>query len=909
MKKNTKVLIFSIVAVCFAAAAGLLAYLQPWKSRDAADDKASVTTATAGDPGQDDATAGDASEFDATADDASESDAAVSESYRRVDLSALYSDGMLILSNDKIKISPADNESGGFFLSGKVEDINSCDISIEKEFTFDSNPVGRVSMQAVSEKDADVNALIFMDEEEEPISELALTKYIEESKASPSDAEEPENPDYFAVVPTGSGWDTIGDVTDIIYDRKITGNHRFSFRLHVESSSDEASVLIRSIEFSERSEIPILHFNLDESETTIDDMNNSFDKSVSCTGAVSIEVPDGYVCEYTGEEMSGSTEYELDSIKGRGNSTWESSDKKAYKFKLEEKADLFGMGEEKNWALLADRFDDSLCRNRITYWLGAQMGLNYTPQLIPVELILNNQYYGTYYLAESVRFGESRLAIDELTEEDTSEPEITGGYLIAMSPYYEEDDRVKFWTTGGVCFMNDTPDGLEEGTDAQISYIRDYVQKTEDAIFGEDHKDENGVSYTEYMDLDSMTNYWWIQTFSVNPDAYVTDSTFLYKEREGKLFWGPIWDFDYAWGNDKYRGEIYTEGFEHMDMSMLTQYSWNHELVHDAQYMQSLRDNWKVMDEKLGEIIEEGGLLDRYYDEMKIAAYYNFEKWGYNKEDHTSYEEEVERLRNWIDERRTWVENNIDNLDSMVLSVNFEVDGESVKTSKIVLNMPLPEVPDAPEKEGQVFLGWYDSSDNKADSDIIIDSDVTFTARYISKEEAIKAEELFFADKYTQCSILSTGYQFNYVIYPLDAQDKKVTWTVSDESVASIDNEGSVTPKTEGTVVVTATLENGFFDSYTLDIIDYEKTDVSNTITDVTLKEDAITIKKGEYTQIEFACTPENTCGYYSFESEDESIATVDNYGVVTGIGSGTCTIRVTESETEKEMECKVTVE
>ncbi len=46
------------------------------------------------------------------------------------------------------------------------------------------------------------------------------------------------------------------------------------------------------------------------------------------------------------------------------------------------------------------------------------------------------------------------------------------------------------------------------------------------------------------MYIDAAIDYYCVQETSSNGDAYNSSSTYLYKKRNGKLFWGPLWDFD-----------------------------------------------------------------------------------------------------------------------------------------------------------------------------------------------------------------------------------------------------------------------------------------------------------------------------------------------------------------------------
>ena len=118
-------------------------------------------------------------------------------------------------------------------------------------------------------------------------------------------------------------------------------------------------------------------------------MNSSENHSVRCTGTVEIKVPAGYSGEYGSVEVPDG-EVSLDFIRGRGNSTWETTGhtKKPYKIKYAKKQDLFGMGKNKEWALMANANDETLLKNRIVSWLGERMGFEYTPQMIPVDVVM-----------------------------------------------------------------------------------------------------------------------------------------------------------------------------------------------------------------------------------------------------------------------------------------------------------------------------------------------------------------------------------------------------------------------------------------------------------------------------------------------------------------------------------------
>ena len=454
--------------------------------------------------------------------------------------------------------------------------------------------------------------------------------------------------------------------------------------------------------------IPVMVIHIDESRGTIAAMNESPDHSVRCYGTVDFIVPEDFVCEYTDEVQEGLEGLQLKYIRGRGNSTW-SQPKKPYRLAFEEKVDFCGMGESKNWGLLANRFDNSLMRNRITYWLGRELGMEFVPKCVPVDLVINDEYYGSYLLTELIRVEKSRVAIDPLDDAADEEPEITGGYLIGTGPQTAdpESDPDLLFTERGMSVICVDPDFKESGTDKQKAYLADYLQKTENALFGENFADEEGVSYSEYLDVDSAVDYWWIQELSMNSDAYGSDSTYLNKRRNDLLYWGPLWDFDYVtWGNLETGDLIEYTGF-------YNEYNlWMNRLLWNEEFTGKLAARWTDIREDLVRLVEDGGIIDQYYEQTKVSESYDVKKWGFYEiregsleEGHT-YADETAWLKEWISLRMGWIDENIGNLEHPVRTVTFIADDEIISEVSTLWGRFLPEMPEAPEKEGFTFAGW-----------------------------------------------------------------------------------------------------------------------------------------------------------------------------------------------------------
>ena len=99
-------------------------------------------------------------------------------------------------------------------------------------------------------------------------------------------------------------------------------------------------------------------------------------------------------------------------IRGRGNSTWEWYPKKPYRIKLDKKASLLGLDEDKDWVLLANYRDPTHLMNTFVFEMGAGLGMPFTNHSRYVEVTINGDYKGLYQLTEQVEQGKNRVNID-----------------------------------------------------------------------------------------------------------------------------------------------------------------------------------------------------------------------------------------------------------------------------------------------------------------------------------------------------------------------------------------------------------------------------------------------------------------------------------------------------------------
>ena len=142
-------------------------------------------------------------------------------------------------------------------------------------------------------------------------------------------------------------------------------------------------------------------------------------------------------------------------------------------------------------------------------------------------------------------------------------------------------------------------------------------------------------------------------------------------------------------------------------------------------------------------------------------------------------------------------------------------------------------------------------------------------------------------------------------VLPYDTTySKNVSWSSSNEAVATVSADGTVTAKSAGTAIITATSENGMTASCTITV---EKKLIP--ITEVCLDKSSATLTEGDTATITATVLPENTTYSkdVSWSSSNSAVATVDANGTVTAKSAGTAVITAT-SENGKTASCTVTV-
>jgi hypothetical protein len=225
-------------------------------------------------------------------------------------------------------------------------------------------------------------------------------------------------------------------------------------------------------------------------------------------------------------------------IRGRGNATWNNFAKKPYRLKFFEKQGLFGRTKAKSWVLLANSADDTMIRNIIAFEMGQRFGLPYTNHYIPVELVLNGEYRGSYVLTEQVQVGKGRVNIDEDT-----------GYLVEITLRYDEEPKFRTKEILLPIVIKSPETILNSVGD---NFVKQSINELVEKMFSRSFP-ENG--YRDLIDMDTFVDYIMIQEFLANTDFWSLGSIYMYKDTwaNSKICMGPLWDFDNTLGDPNIR--------------------------------------------------------------------------------------------------------------------------------------------------------------------------------------------------------------------------------------------------------------------------------------------------------------------------------------------------------------------
>ena len=346
----------------------------------------------------------------------------------------------------------------------------------------------------------------------------------------------------------------------------------------------------------------------------------------------------------------------LEKIKGRGNTSWE-QEKKPYNITLQDSVTLPGMtGQTTDYSLVSSS-DLTFLRNRISNEMGELAGTG-SMACIRVNLYINNSFEGVYELYQRITPENMNLTdLEELTEQanplrseeslnqlttgltlddwnqsitgkwwdyENNPENITGGYILeADNAMRYSGEASGFILESGAYMVSKSPAYLSE---AQYQYISSYVQECEN-VMRESVGLDDYQALSAYIDISSFVGKYLVEEVSKNIDCSST-SQYFYKDQDGLLHAGPVWDYDWAYGVERIQEEIdYMDptGFSARDIpgSLIW---WQLLYYNNAFYQDVVSLYESVLYPWLNELVETG--LTQWAQELSASAVMDYLRWG-----------------------------------------------------------------------------------------------------------------------------------------------------------------------------------------------------------------------------------------------------------------------------------------
>lgn len=395
----------------------------------------------------------------------------------------------------------------------------------------------------------------------------------------------------------------------------------------------------------------------------------------------------------------------------RGKTSFRLSDKKGFNFEtIDESGDgvdvvFFGMPAEEDWRLIGHvvnlnekyLWDQSLIYNHVGYEFSRKIG-KYASRGQFVEIEVNGEYLGVYYFCEKIKRDSKRVDIKSLNAGSTN---LSGGYILKIDksdagPEHDGkplsyflnnwDDDARYTSFNSFrsefdilqrpltfpayqppyhsqqyleTYFNYEYPKAEDITADQKEYIASYMTQFEQALISDDF-DGADRTYPAFIDEQSFVDYFLISELCRNVDAYRI-STFLQKDRDGKLAMGPVWDMNIGFdegGRIPMNDWVVNYNDYVNDDPWMVPFWWDR-LLDDPQFRQKVKTRWqtlrqselspsslqKVVDDAV-RYLQDNGAIER-----------NYAKWDQGIG--VNYEQSIQNLKQYLTDRSSWMDSEL----------------------------------------------------------------------------------------------------------------------------------------------------------------------------------------------------------------------------------------------------------
>ena len=354
---------------------------------------------------------------------------------------------------------------------------------------------------------------------------------------------------------------------------------------------------------------------------------------------------------------------------------------------------LLGMPAEADWKLRNPYSDKCMMNDFLGYELFEKMG-HYSCRRRFVEVFVATtggrltyprDYSGIEVLFEKIERGNDRVDIAELTSTMTTEPNISGGYIFKKDKDSAGD--LNFSTSGGGGFSGQALKAHEpkprEITTAQVTWLQNYLNRLEQSLYATTWLTATGTNhYSNFIDADSFADMHWIVEFTKQIDGYRL-SSYMQKDRNGKVKMEPVWDWNLSFGNANYNDGGHVSGWYYPQCSE-NQHIWLRRLITgttsatstsgDPDFNQKIADHWGIFRTNVLNGTNINARIDELAAALNEAATRDFAKyprlgttvwpnpngaaggWDVDYVTPTTYAGIISEMKNWVLGRYLWID-------------------------------------------------------------------------------------------------------------------------------------------------------------------------------------------------------------------------------------------------------------
>ena len=288
-------------------------------------------------------------------------------------------------------------------------------------------------------------------------------------------------------------------------------------------------------------------------------------------------------------------------------------------------------------------------------------GAKYPNHIIPVELYMNGTYMGSYMFTEKVGMANNSVDIDE--EE---------GYLVELDTYENADEPI--YRTG---YYSLPVKIAEPDLDEYIN--EEYAEDRRQAIILDSRNMQNAVSkgtgLEDVLDIDATARFFLTNDLVLNQEINHPKSTFYHKNEsdpEGKIAFGPLWDFDWAFNYENGSQYCYSGQTSSVIKTSMSAYRFWLDMTNNEVFKKHYYHVWKEFMEN-NSIAELHDYIDSYYNFAKTSFQNNAYEWGAY---YGFSEADRDRAKQWVQERANYIYNNLTRYDinDLIHTVLGDVD-------------------------------------------------------------------------------------------------------------------------------------------------------------------------------------------------------------------------------------------